>query len=170
MFNDWQLALAAYNWGEEAVLRAIQRNHAKGLPVNYESLILPAETRLYLPKLMAVRNIVLNPQSHGVELADIPNTPYFAEINVEVPLDIEAVARLAGSSTAEVLALNPSHKSGFISGKGKPAVLLPADRIEDFRRNIANYPLKGKDSRKLAERDGDPRTAVDAKWSEAKSL
>lgn len=151
IFNDWQLALAAYNWGEEAVMRAVLRNQAKGLPADYESLTLPEETRYYLPKLMAIRNIVLSPELHGVELADIPNTPYFAGIDVRVPLDIRSVARLAGLTTGEVLALNPSHKSSFISGKGKPAVLLPADRIEAFTSNIANHPSKTREMRKPAE-------------------
>jgi len=98
IFKDWQLALAAYNWGEEAVLRAVLRNQAKGLAADYESLNLPEETRYYVPKLMAIRNIVMSPELHGVELAEIPNTPYFAEVDVRVPLDIQSVARLAGTS------------------------------------------------------------------------
>ncbi len=148
MFNDWQLALAAYNWGEEAVLRAVQRNQAKGLPTDYESLAMPEETRYYVPKLMAIRNIVLSPELHGVELADIPNVPYFARIDVPMALDLQSIARLAGLPVSEVLALNPSHKSSFISGKGKPAVLLPADRIEAFAQKIANYPVKTREIRK----------------------
>lgn len=142
IFKDWQLALAAYNWGEEAVLRAVQRNQAKGLPADYESLTLPEETRYYLPKLMAIRNIVQSPELHGVDLADIPNAPYFAGIDVRMPLDINAVARMAGLPAAEVLALNPSHKSLFISGKGKPALLLPADRIDAFAQSMADYSAK----------------------------
>lgn len=93
----------------------------------------------------------MSPELHGVELADIPNTPYFAGIDVRVPLDIQSVARLAGLPASEVLALNPSHKSLYISGKGKPAVLLPADRIEVFAQKIAVYPLKGKQMNKFAE-------------------
>lgn len=148
IFKDWQLVLAAYNWGEEAVLRAVQRNQAKGLPTDYESLTVPEETRYYVPKLMAIRNIVLSPELHGVELADIPNAPYFAGIDVPVALDLQSVARLAGVPAAEVLALNPSHKSSAISGKGKPTLLLPTDRIEAFAQNIANYSAKAFDSRK----------------------
>lgn len=148
IFNDWQLALAAYNWGEEAVLRAVQRNQAKGLPTDYESLTVPEETRYYVPKLMAIRNIVLSPELHGVELADIPNAPYFTGIDVPMALDLQSVARLSGLPASEVLALNPSHKSSFISGKGKPALLLPADRIEAFAQKIADYPVKTGGTRK----------------------
>lgn len=170
MFKDWQLALAAYNWGEEAVLRAVQRNQAKGLPTDYESLTVPEETRYYLPKLMAIRNIVLSPELHGVELADIPNTPYFAEIDVRVPLDIDAVARLAGVPAAEVRALNPSHNSSFISGKGKPSLLLPTDRIEAFTQQIANYPVKVREIRKRDARKGVQKSLIGFEVPEAKPL
>lgn len=170
IFKDWQLALAAYNWGEEAVMRVVQRNQAKGLPADYESLTLPEETRYYLPKLMAIRNIVLSPELHGVELADIPNTPYFAEIDVPVALDIRSVARLAGLPTAEVLALNPSHNSTFISGKGKPALLLPTDRIGAFEQNIAKYPVRGRDTRTRSVPKGDEKSLVGFKSSEERPL
>lgn len=170
IFKDWQLALAAYNWGEEAVMRVVQRNQAKGLPADYESLTLPEETRYYLPKLMAIRNIVLSPELHGVELADIPNTPYFAEIDVPVALDIRSVARLAGLPTAEVLALNPSHNSTFISGKGKPALLLPTDRIGAFEQNIAKYPVRGRDTRTRSLPKGDEKSLVGFKSSEERPL
>lgn len=170
MFNDWQLALAAYNWGEEAVLRAVQRNQAKGLPTDYESLAVPEETRYYVPKLMAIRNIVLSPELHGVELADIPNAPYFARIDVPMALDLQSVARLAGLPASEVLALNPSHKSSFISGKGKPAVLLPADRIEAFAQKIANYPVKTREIRKRDASQGVQKSLVGFELPEAKPL
>ncbi|MBI5107792.1 MAG: transglycosylase SLT domain-containing protein [Rhodocyclales bacterium] len=142
IFKDWQLALAAYNWGEEAVLRAIQRNQARGLPTDYESLVMPEETRYYLPKLMAIRNVVQNPELHGIELADIDNVPYFTGVDVSVELDVQAVARMAGLSVSEVLALNPSHKSPLISGKGKPALLIPTNRVEEFSSKLAALPVK----------------------------
>ncbi|MDP1612390.1 MAG: transglycosylase SLT domain-containing protein [Sulfuritalea sp.] len=170
IFKDWQLALAAYNWGEEAVLRAIQRNQARGLTTDYESLTLPEETRYYLPKLMAIRNIVQSPELHGVELADIPNAPYFAEIDVPFTLDIQSVARMAGLPAAEVLALNPSHNSQFISGKGKPALLLPADRIDAFAQKVANYPVRAKEIRKRSDRSGIAKSLVGLKLSEEKPL
>lgn len=170
MFKDWQLALAAYNWGEEAVLRAVQRNQAKGLPTDYESLTVPEETKYYVPKLMAVRNIVMSPELHGVELADIPNAPYFSGIDVPIALDIQSVARLAGVPAAEILALNPSHKSAFISGKGKPLVLLPTDRIEFFARKIADYPKSTPDVRKKVEPKDNRRAVIGFKHPEANPL
>jgi len=75
MFGSWDLALAAYNWGEGAVSRSIARNVAKGLPTDYRSLTMPAETRYYMPKLQAVKNIVANPTQFGIDLADVANQP-----------------------------------------------------------------------------------------------
>ena len=144
LFQDWHLAFAAYNWGEEAVQRAIQRNQARGLPTNYESLVMPEETRYYVPKLMAIRNIVADPDHHGIVLADIDNAPYFSRVEVSHELDAAAVARMAGLSVAEVLALNPSHKSQHISGRGKPAVLLPTDRVDEFSSRLSLLPVKVK--------------------------
>lgn len=171
IFHDWQLALAAYNWGEEAVLRAVSRNQAKGLATDYENLTLPEETRYYVPKLMAIRNIVLSPELHGVELADIPNAPYFSEIDVRQPLDIQSVARMSGSSVAEILALNPSHKSVFISGKGKPAVLLPSGRMETFEQNMANYSSKpSRNVKNSTQRKGVEKAVVGLKSTEGGPL
>lgn len=170
IFKDWQLALAAYNWGEEAVLRAVQRNQAKGLPGDYESLVLPEETRYYVPKLMAIRNIVLNPELHGIELADIPNLPYFSEVDVRQALDLKSVAKLAGLPATEILALNPSHKSSLISGKGKPSVLLPADSVEVFNRNIMTYRANGKETSTPQERRAARKAVVGLKSPEARPL
>src|SRR4029077_16002153 len=80
-FDDWQLALAAYNWGEGNVRRAVARNRVKGLPTDFGSLQnVPDETRNYVPKLQAVKNIIVDPQKYGLEMADVPNTPYFAVV------------------------------------------------------------------------------------------
>ncbi|MCF8177320.1 MAG: transglycosylase SLT domain-containing protein [Sulfuritalea sp.] len=168
IFSDWQLALAAYNWGEEAVLRSVQRNQSKGIATDYESLNLPEETRAYVPKLMAIRNIVMSPDLHGIELADIPNTPYFSEIDVDVPLDIQSVARLAGLPAEEVIALNPSSNSVVISGKGQPTILLPTDRIESFSQNVAEYTLKVREEKKIGKRKASPNSFADSKSVKAK--
>ena len=170
LFKDWQLALAAYNWGEEAVQRAIQRNLARGLATDYESLVMPEETRYYLPKLMAVRNIVHSPEMHGIELADIGNVPYFAGVDVAVELDAQSVARLAGLSVAEVLALNPSHKSQFISGRGKPALLLPTDRIEEFSNRLSAIPVKVRTGRKVEPAKGTKKSVIGLRNPEGRAL
>ncbi len=80
MHGDWQLALASYNWGENAVARAIAKNRAAGKPTDYASLPMPAETRHYIPKLQALKNIINNPEPLGIDIGPIPNQPYFATV------------------------------------------------------------------------------------------
>jgi membrane-bound lytic murein transglycosylase D len=139
MFGDWNLALASYNWGEGAVSRAIARNQAKGLPTDYESLAMPAETRNYVPKLMAVRNIVANPQQFGLTLAPIPNRPYLATVTTRTHIDVKLAARFAEMPLEEFRFLNPAHNKPVIRSDGSETIVLPADRVEVFRRNLAAH-------------------------------
>lgn len=139
MFGDWQLALAAYNWGEGAVSRAIARNEAAGLPTDYLSLNMPAETRNYVPKLMAVRNIVMNPARYNLELASVPNEPYFERVVFERHMDIKVAAQLAGISVEEFGMLNPAYNRPVLTLDGHRTILLPRDRVASFKANVAEY-------------------------------
>ena len=139
MFGNWELALAAYNWGEGAVGRAIARNQAKGLPTDYENLTIPPETRSYVPKLQAVKNIVANPQAYGLRLAEVPNRPYFATVTVDRHIDVKLAARLAEMPLEEFVFLNPAHNKPVIKASGVETILLPRDRVEGFRRNLAAH-------------------------------
>jgi membrane-bound lytic murein transglycosylase D len=136
MFGDWNLALAAYNWGEGAVSRAIARNQAKGLPTDYESLTMPAETRNYVPKLQAVRNIIANPEQFGITLADVPNRPYFATVTTDRHIDVKLVAKFAEMSVEEFHFLNPAHNKPVIKASGSETIVLPIDKVAVFRRNL----------------------------------
>src|SRR6476469_8549468 len=95
MFGDWHLALAAYNWGEGNVSRAIARNQEQGLPTGYLDLNMPNETRYYVPKLQAVKNIVANPKAFGTELPLIENHPYFQQVEIKRDIDVALAAKLA---------------------------------------------------------------------------
>ncbi len=139
MFGDWYLALAAYNWGEGNVQRAIARNQAAGLPTDYESLRMPNETRNYVPKLQAVKNIVTNPQVYGLTLPDIPNHPYFVTVTTSHDIDVDMAAKLAGMTTDEFRALNPSFKKPVIVGATQPQILLPFDNASAFERTLKAY-------------------------------
>jgi membrane-bound lytic murein transglycosylase D len=99
MFNDWHLALAAYNWGEGSVQRAIARNQRAGKPTDYESLRMPAETQGYVPKLQAVKNIVSRPEDFNLRLPDLYNHPYFLSIPIEHDIDVDLAIKLSGIST-----------------------------------------------------------------------
>lgn len=135
MFGDWSLALAAYNWGEGSVGRAVARARAQGLEPVYENLRMPNETRNYVPKLLAVRNLINNPQAFGLNLAQIDNKPYFGVVTVDQPLDIQAAARLAGIDETEFLKLNPSFNTPVFMPKANRKMLLPVSAVSAFERN-----------------------------------
>ena len=135
LFGDWSLALAAYNWGEGNVGRAVNRARAQGLEPVYENLRMPNETRNYVPKLLAVRNIVNNPEYFGMSFADLDNKPFFKAVDIDQPIDLSAAVRLANISKAEFDALNPAFKSPVYIPKSGRKLLLPATAIATFERN-----------------------------------
>lgn len=139
MFNDWELALAAYNWGEGAMSRAILRNQARGRPADYLSLPMPSETRNYLPKLMAVKNIIADPAAHGVDLETVPNEPYFVTVATRMRIDTSLAARLAESSLEEFTSLNAAHTRPVVSASENRPLLLPRHKLAAFERNLANH-------------------------------
>ncbi|MEY4753287.1 MAG: hypothetical protein RJA44_962 [Pseudomonadota bacterium] len=140
MFDgDWQLALAAYNWGEGNVRKAITRNQRRGLPTDYENLAMPAETRNYLPKLQAVKNIVLSPDSYGLSLPALQNRPYFVSVPIQRDIDTALAAQMAGLSLEEFGELNPSMKKPVILAAGTPQVLLPYDNAGQFVRRLSGH-------------------------------
>ncbi len=139
MFGSWDLALAAYNWGEGAVSRAVLKNLAKGLPTDYGSLTMPLETRYYIPKLQAVKNIIANPAQYGIELADIPNQPYFVAVTTTKHIDVKLAARLADVPIEEFVSLNPAYSRPVIRASGEQTLLLPTDKADAFRVNLENH-------------------------------
>jgi membrane-bound lytic murein transglycosylase D len=138
-FGDWELALAAYNWGEGAVERAQEHNRKRGLPTNYASLKMPDETRNYVPKLLAVKNIVSNPEKFGLALQSVPNQPYFTAVTTARHIDVKLAAKLANVSLEEFIALNPAHNRPVILQENADVLLLPVDKAETFRANLESY-------------------------------
>ena len=138
-FNDWQLALAAYNWGQGNVQRAVDRNLKAGLGADYDSLRMPDETRNYLPKLQAVKNIVLQPQAFAISLPALHNHPYFLSVPITNDIDVDVAVRLAGVPLAEFQALNPQMNKPVILAAGTPQVLLPYDNATLFVRNLREH-------------------------------
>ena len=139
MFGDWHLALAAYNWGEGSVSRAIAKNQRAGLGTSYSDLNMPAETRLYVPKLQAVKNIVANPQNFSTELPLIENHAYFQQVRITRDIDVALAARLADVKIEDFKALNPSAHRPVILAAGTPQILLPWDNALVFQRNFDAY-------------------------------
>jgi membrane-bound lytic murein transglycosylase D len=142
MHGDWHLALASYNWGENAVARALEKNRAANLPLDYSSLSMPAETRQYVPKLQALKNIILNPEAFGIELDPIPNQLYFTTITRTRDIDVRLAAKLAEMPVEEFIALNPGFSRPVIRAEHTPRIVLPADRVEIFHENLTKYDDK----------------------------
>jgi membrane-bound lytic murein transglycosylase D len=135
-FDDWLLAIAAYNCGEFRVQREVEANRAAGKPVDFFSLRLPAETRAYVPKLLAMRRLVANPEDYGIAFSPIPNEPYFVKVDTGGQLDLTLAAELAGITLDEMYELNPGFHRWATDPAGPHFLLLPRDAADSFRRNL----------------------------------
>ena len=139
LFGDWQLALASYNWGEGSVGRAIAKNQRAGLGTGYTDLTMPMETRFYVPKLQAIKNIVANPQVFNSSLPQIGNHPYFQTVDITRDIDVALAAKLAEVALEDFKALNPSANRPVILAAGTPQILLPWDNASIFQNNLQAY-------------------------------
>ncbi|MGB6104195.1 MAG: transglycosylase SLT domain-containing protein [Pusillimonas sp.] len=137
--GDWYLALASYNWGEGSVKRAMEKNVQTGKLADYASLRMPDETRNYVPKLQAIKNIINAPEKFGITLPPVSNTPYFTTIKKKQDIDIEVAAQLAEMPLDEFKALNASFNRPIILAEHDPTLLLPTNRVDIFNANLAAY-------------------------------
>ena len=136
LFGDWHLALAAYNWGQGNVQRAIRTNRRAGLATDYASLRMPDETRDYVPKLLAVKRIVIAPERLGLVLPPLENHPYFLSVTIERDIDVAVAASLSGMALEDFQSLNPQMNKPVILAAGTPQVLLPYDHANRFIREL----------------------------------
>lgn len=143
LFGDWQLTLAAYNWGEGSVQRAISRAKRRKQPTDYAHLRMPRETANYVPKLEAIKRIVSDPAKYGIELPDVGNEPYFVQVTKPRDIDVKTAAELAGMPLDEFRRLNPSYKLPVIVASHNNIMLLPADRVDFFLDNLASWMDSG---------------------------
>lgn len=139
MFGDWQLALASYNWGENAVKRAVAKNEAAGQATDFIDLKMPDETRNYVPKLLAIRNIIADPEAYGVTIAPMNNQAYFTTLQTGKHMDVSVAAHLAEISVDELLRLNPGFIRPVIAHKDDRQLVLPIAKKATFERNLAQY-------------------------------
>ena len=140
-FNgDWFLAIAAYNGGEGNVSRAVQRNAAAGRPTDFFSLNLRAETRAYVPKLLAIRRIVANPRAYGLEFEPIPNQPFFEIVDPGRQVHLGQAATAAGLSRDDLFALNPAYNRMMTPPHGPHRLLLPVANAAQLRVALAADP------------------------------
>jgi len=152
-FGSWELALAAYNWGAGNISKAQKRNLAAGLPTDYLSLTMPKETRNYVPKLMAYRQIVLDPQAYGIVLPELENHPYFVALDIDSDIDVAVVIKLAEIPAEEFQNLNPSFNKPVILSNANQQILLPFAHAEIFQANLKSYnkPLSSWTAVKIAK-------------------
>ena len=137
-FNgDWLLAIAAYNCGEAAIERAVEMNQAAGKPIDFWSLKLPKETKAYVPKLLAMKRLVTDPESLGLVISPIPNQPYFARVDTHGQIDMKVAAEIAGVTPEEVYELNPAYHRWATDPSGPNWLLLPIDGAQVFTQNIS---------------------------------
>jgi membrane-bound lytic murein transglycosylase D len=130
--GDWLLAIAAYNVGENTVQRELDFNRAHGKPTDFWHLKLPAETRAYVPKLLAMKRLMAEPERYGLEFAPIPNEPYFAVIDTGSQIDLKIAAQLAGTSYDELVAINPGYNRWATDPDGPHRMLVPIDNADGF--------------------------------------
>jgi membrane-bound lytic murein transglycosylase D len=139
-FGDWNLALAAYNAGPGTVARAIQRNQDAGLPTDFWSLRLPAETMSYVPRFIAVAQVINNPEKYGVSIRPILNQPHFREVATQGQIDLAKAAQLAGMTMDQLYQLNPAYNHWATDPDGPRRLLVPALTPTDFDAQLAALP------------------------------
>jgi membrane-bound lytic murein transglycosylase D len=157
-FNgDWLLAIAAYNCGEAMVERAVEMNRAAGRPISFWDVWLPGETRAYVPKLLAMKRLVLDPEVYGLAFSPIPNQPYFARVATISQINLKLAAEVAGINPEELYELNPAFHRWATDPAGPHYLLLPIDAAEVFSANnellsadqrlgVEHYTVKRSDS------------------------
>lgn len=138
-FGDWHLALAAYNWGPGSLAKAIEYNRNRKIPITYTHLKMPVETMIFVPKLLAIRKIIEDPERFNVKLPAIPNRPYFVQLDVKDAIDIPLVIKLAGITQKEFVQLNPSFNKPLIPAGPNQKLLLPLQKITRYLEHYQAY-------------------------------
>ena len=138
--GDWHLALAAYNAGEGKIARMIEFNRRHGKPTDFEHLKLKRETQNYVPKLMAMVEIVSHPDKYGVKLADIPNEPYFARVETDSQVDLGVVAKLVDMPVDDLQKINAGYTRWATDPNGPHHLLVPVDKKDDLVEGLNNLP------------------------------
>ncbi|MGB1261353.1 MAG: LysM peptidoglycan-binding domain-containing protein [Cognaticolwellia sp.] len=140
--GDWMLALAAYNSGEGRVRRAVRSNKKKNRPTDFWSLDLPKETRAYVPKLLALADIVKRSDELNIKLHPIDNNSVLSRVDIGSQLDLAKAAQLAQLSLTELQRLNPGFNRWATDPDGPHYLLLPKHKVADFQQGLAKLAKK----------------------------
>lgn len=139
--NNWLYILASYDAGEGTVQQAIEHNAKRGRSTSFWSLDLSNETQHYVPRLLALATIISNPNEYGIKLPPIADHPYFAAVDIGTQIDLAHAAKLAGISLKQLYQLNPGFNRWATDPNGPYRILLPIDKIAEFKRNLAKMPV-----------------------------
>lgn len=157
--GDWHLALASYNWGEGSVARAIKKNIEQNLPTEYRDLSMPEETRQYIPKLQALKNIVSNPEIFNFELPHVANDEHFTTVPAPRGIDLATAARLAEMSMDEFVALNPGYNRPIVNSDDD-FLIVPSDRADQFKLRLSQHASSSKRWVNYQMRKGDTLASI----------
>jgi membrane-bound lytic murein transglycosylase D len=138
--GDWLNAIASYNSGEGNVRRAVKRNRAAGKPDDFWHLKVPKETAAYVPKLLALVDIVREPEAYDLVLPVVPDQPQFVVADIESQIDLALAAELAGIDVDTIYAFNPGYNRWATDPAGPHALALPIDVVEAFTATLAAVP------------------------------
>ncbi|HAS8401148.1 TPA: LysM peptidoglycan-binding domain-containing protein [Vibrio vulnificus] len=153
--GDWNHAIAAYNSGGGRVSSAIRKNNKLGKPIDFFSLDLPKETSGYVPKLLALADIVANQEKYGIEIPAIPNKPVLALIDPKEQLDLAIAAQYAGLNVKELQSYNPAYNQWSTAPEGPYQLLIPVDKAEQFIAKVEENRGKGMKMVRYKVRSGD---------------
>jgi membrane-bound lytic murein transglycosylase D len=168
--GDWYLAIAAYNGGEGTVGKAVRRNQSAGQPADFFSLHLKAETRDYVPKLLAISRIVRNPEAYGLAFAAIPNQPFFEVVDPGHQVQLEEAAKLAGITREDMFALNPGYNRMTTPPNGPHRLLLPIPNAQVFRQAMLDQAVSGQSTIAVAAVAPPPEVRHSVRSGETLSL
>ena len=138
--GDWMHALAAYNTGDGRVKRSIRRNKKLGKSTDFFALKLPKETRAYVPKLLALKIIINDPEAYGIELDNIPDEPYFEQVKLDSQIDLALAAEMADLPLDDLYRLNSGYNRWATAPNGPYDLLIPVTHAEHFKTKLAELP------------------------------
>ena len=170
--GNWMRATAAYDTGEGNVLAAIRKNIRYGEHTDFWSLPLAQETRIYVPRLLALATIIAHPESYPIDFPAIRNAPYLAQIDVGTSIDLNHAAYLAGLSSQKLKQLNPGYNRSATGPNGPYKLVLPIENVEQFTENLVRSPLykhAGWTSDSYKVKSGDTLFAISKKFNSTSS-
>lgn len=160
--HNWLYAIAAYDSGEGTVRNAV-RKQLRNKVVDFWSLDLPIETKSYVPKLLALKEVISNAAAYGVKLPDVPNSSYFSTFTLPSQVDLAKVASSAKINMSMLRKLNPAYRRGVTAPSSKAQILIPFDKAEEFKSRL-NYLAKGALWQKYVVKQGDSLSVIAAKF------